>query len=103
MVKKGVVVILVLCFLMSSSLVAGAAQKTVIEETGGLAQGVFGVGRGVMFGFGEKDETYYWDRNLESAARAACECSLPDDVRPSAPAVSKKPKTRFLETVHKKD
>jgi len=50
----------------------------------------------------EKNETYYWDRNLESAARAACECSLPEDVRQSAPAVSKKPKTRFLETVDKK-
>jgi hypothetical protein len=49
----------------------------------------------------EKDETYYWDRNLESAARAACDCSLPDTVKPSAPAVSKKPETRFPGNVNK--
>jgi hypothetical protein len=51
----------------------------------------------------EKNDTYYWDRNLESAARAACGCTLPDHVKPSTPAVSKKPKTRFSETSLKKD
>ena len=28
----------------------------------------------------EKGDQYYWDRNLESAARAACGCTLPDGV-----------------------
>jgi len=51
----------------------------------------------------EKNETYYWDRNLESAARAACGCTFPDGVKPSAPAVSKKPKTRFFESDLGKD
>lgn len=43
----------------------------------------------------KKKEFYYWDRNLESAARTACECSLPQDVTPSSAAVSKEPFTRF--------
>ncbi|MBT3487888.1 MAG: hypothetical protein HOK24_17275 [Desulfobacula sp.] len=46
----------------------------------------------------EKKETYFWDRNLDSAARAACGCNSPDDINPSAPAISKKPETRFHET-----
>lgn len=51
----------------------------------------------------EKNEIYYWDRNLESAARAACGCNSPVDVEPSAPAISKKPKTRFHESDFEKD
>lgn len=43
----------------------------------------------------EKSETYYWDRNLESAARTACDCPLPDGVAPASPAVSTKPAKRF--------
>ncbi len=43
----------------------------------------------------EKKETYFWDRNLESAARTACDCPLPDGVAPASPAVSAKPTTRF--------
>jgi hypothetical protein len=39
----------------------------------------------------EKGETYYWDRNLESAARTACGCPLPPGTAPAAPAVSHKP------------
>jgi len=43
----------------------------------------------------KKKDEYYWDRNLESAARSACKCPLPKDVVPSSPAVSKEPATRF--------
>ena len=43
----------------------------------------------------EKEEIYYWDHNLESAARTACDCPLPPGTAPSAPAVSTKPATRF--------
>ena len=44
---------------------------------------------------GEKEATFYWDRNLESAARAACDCPNPEGIAPSSPALSKEPKTRF--------
>jgi len=40
----------------------------------------------------EKGETLYWDRCLESAARTACNCPLPEDTRPASPAISGKPK-----------
>lgn len=43
----------------------------------------------------EKEETYFWDRNLESAARIACGCSLPEGVAPASPAVSTNPDTRI--------
>lgn len=43
----------------------------------------------------EKGDLYFWDRNLESAARTACGCPLPDGVAPSAPAISKNPDKRF--------
>ena len=43
----------------------------------------------------EKEETFYWDRNLESAARTACDCPLREGVSPSSPAISKEPASRF--------
>lgn len=43
----------------------------------------------------QKEETFYWDRNLASAARTACDCPLPEGVAPSSPAVSIEPETRF--------
>jgi hypothetical protein len=43
----------------------------------------------------EKENTLYWDRNLESAARAACSCPLPPDTQPAAPAVTEKPVKRI--------
>lgn len=43
----------------------------------------------------EKGDLYYWDRNLDSAARTACDCPLPEGVAPAAPAVSRKPQNRF--------
>jgi hypothetical protein len=43
----------------------------------------------------QKNEAFYWDRNLESAARTACGCPLPQGVAPASPAISKKPATRF--------
>jgi hypothetical protein len=43
----------------------------------------------------EKGETYYWDRNLESAARTACGCPLPPGVAPASPAVSENPAKRL--------
>jgi hypothetical protein len=46
----------------------------------------------------QKGTTYYWDRNLESAARTACNCHLPEGVIPASPAISKEPETRFLGT-----
>jgi len=43
----------------------------------------------------QKGDTFYWDRNLASAARTACGCPLPRGTAPSSPAVSKNPPTRF--------
>jgi hypothetical protein len=43
----------------------------------------------------QKNETFYWDRNRESAARTACGCSLLQGVAPASPAISKEPSTRF--------
>ncbi len=43
----------------------------------------------------QKNEAFYWDRNLESAARTACECPLPEGVAPASPAISQEPKRRF--------
>jgi hypothetical protein len=40
----------------------------------------------------EKGETLYWDRRLESAARRACDCPLPEDTVTASPAISGKPK-----------
>ena len=45
----------------------------------------------------QKGENFYWDRNLESAAREACGCPLPDGVAPASPAISKSPKNRFYD------
>jgi hypothetical protein len=44
----------------------------------------------------EKGDVYFWDRNLDSAARTACGCPLPDGVAPASPAVSTKPANRFF-------
>jgi hypothetical protein len=44
----------------------------------------------------EKQDTLYWDRNLQSAARAACRCPLPQQTRPAAPAVTQKPAKRIF-------
>ena len=38
----------------------------------------------------EKGDTLFWDRRLESAARAACGCNLPPDTAPASPATSGK-------------
>ncbi len=43
----------------------------------------------------QKNEDFYWDRNLESAARSACGCPLPHGVAPASPAISKEPGSRF--------
>jgi hypothetical protein len=43
----------------------------------------------------QRGEDFYWDRNLESAARTACGCPLPEGVAPSSPAISKEPHNRF--------
>ena len=43
----------------------------------------------------DKGDWLYWDRNLDSAARAACGCPMRPGVVPSAPAVSKKPAKRI--------
>ncbi len=43
----------------------------------------------------EKGDVYFWDRNLDSAARTACGCPLPDGVAPASPAESTKPANRF--------
>ena len=43
----------------------------------------------------QKNEAFYWDRNLESAARTACECPLPEGVAPASPAISQEPQSRF--------
>jgi hypothetical protein len=44
----------------------------------------------------QKGDTLYWDRNLDSAARAACNCPLPPGTAPSSPAVSKNPEKRIF-------
>jgi len=43
----------------------------------------------------QKNESFYWDRNLESSARTACKCPLADGVAPASPSISKEPKSRF--------
>jgi hypothetical protein len=43
----------------------------------------------------QKESAYFWDRNLESAARTACGCPLPEGMAPASPSVSKEPQTRF--------
>ncbi len=43
----------------------------------------------------EKQDMLYWDRNLESAARLACQCPLPPGMAPSSPAIVRKPENRF--------
>jgi|GEM_PF-1500218 len=43
----------------------------------------------------EKQDLLYWDRNLESAARLACQCPLPTGMAPSSPAIVRKPENRF--------
>lgn len=43
----------------------------------------------------EQTDLFFWDRNLDSAARTACGCPLPDGVAPSSPAVSREPDARF--------
>ncbi|BBO68979.1 hypothetical protein DSCA_29090 [Desulfosarcina alkanivorans] len=43
----------------------------------------------------EKGDVYFWDRNLDSAARTACGCPLPEGVAPASPAVSGTPASRF--------
>lgn len=40
----------------------------------------------------EKGNILYWDRRLEAAARAACGCSMPDEIVPASPAISGKPR-----------
>lgn len=39
----------------------------------------------------EKGDILYWDRRMESAARTACGCKLPQDTAPASPAISHKP------------
>jgi hypothetical protein len=46
----------------------------------------------------ERDDTLYWDRRLESAARAACGCDLPSDTVPASPAISGRPKKEIFGT-----
>jgi hypothetical protein len=41
----------------------------------------------------EKGENLFWDRRLEAAAYAACDCPLPEHIAPASPAVSPKPRT----------
>jgi len=41
----------------------------------------------------EKGETLFWDRRLEAAAYAACDCLLPAHITPASPALSPKPRT----------
>ncbi len=50
----------------------------------------------------EKADVYFWDRNLASAARTACDCALPEGVAPASPAVSTTPETRFHDVPAKK-
>ena len=40
-----------------------------------------------------KGENLYWDRRLEAAAYAACDCPLPEHIAPASPAVSPKART----------
>jgi hypothetical protein len=51
----------------------------------------------------EKGKIYYWDRNLESAARTACGCPLPTGVAPSSPAISTNPAHRIIDFPAKTD
>jgi hypothetical protein len=44
----------------------------------------------------QKGDTLYWDRNLDSAARAACGCPLQPGTVPASPAVSKNPENRIF-------
>lgn len=43
----------------------------------------------------QKKAHFYWDRNLQSAARMACDCPLPEGVAPASPAISTEPDSRF--------
>jgi hypothetical protein len=46
----------------------------------------------------ERGDILHWDRRLESAARAACDCDLPPDTAPASPAISGKPKKEIFGT-----
>jgi hypothetical protein len=46
----------------------------------------------------EKGQTLYWDRRLDSAARTACGCSLPNDTVPASPAISGRHGTEIFGT-----
>jgi hypothetical protein len=43
-----------------------------------------------------KEGTLFWDRNLESAARSACDCPPLPGTLPAAPAVSQNPDQRVF-------
>jgi hypothetical protein len=45
----------------------------------------------------QKEASFFWDRNLASAARTACGCPLPEGTAPSSPSVSTEPETRFYD------
>jgi hypothetical protein len=43
-----------------------------------------------------KEDTLFWDRNLETAARSACGCPPLPGTRPASPAISENPDQRVF-------